>query len=47
MIPSRPASLDVWLPRLAVGLLAMAFITGGGSMDRGWGDVPPNCWRCR
>ena len=39
MIPSRPASLDVWLPRLAVGLLAMAFITGGGSMDRGWGDV--------
>ena len=39
MIPSRPAALDVWLPRLAVGLLAMAFITGGGSMDRGWGDV--------
>ncbi|MFT3755267.1 MAG: O-antigen ligase family protein [Pseudoxanthomonas sp.] len=35
----RPVALDSLLSPLAIALLVLAFLTGGSSMERGWGDV--------
>ena len=38
-LPRTTTPTDTVLHALALALLALAFVTGGSSMDRGWGDV--------